>query len=98
MKQELLFRKHLTFSNAVTSALTANTTFHSIDHYNMGKYFLNESKEKRFKANDLVYIESWCYGSRISADCQQKLFSPKPDASGRFLPITFLKKQKREDG
>lgn len=72
------------------SALTANTTFYSIDHFNMGKYFLNESKETRFKANHLAYIESLWYGSPISANCQQKLFSPKEDASGRILPITFL--------
>ena len=59
------------------SALAANTTFHSIDHYNIGKYFLNESKETRFKANHLAYLESLWYGSPISAIGQQKLFSPK---------------------
>ena len=38
------------------------------------------------------------YERRISADCQQKLFSPKRDTSGRFLLVTFLEEQKREDG
>ena len=58
MKARTIFRKHLKFSNAVVSALTANTIFHSIDHYNMGKYFLHESKEKKFKGIDARMITS----------------------------------------
>ena len=50
----------------------------------------------RIKANHLAYIESRWYGSRISADCQHNLLS-KHDSSGRFLPVNFLKKHKRED-
>ena len=49
------------------------------------------------KANHLAYIEPRCYGIRISADCQQKLLFTKHDTSGRFLLVTFLEKQKRED-
>ena len=48
------------------------------------------------KANHLAYIESRWYGSRISADCQQKLRFTKHDTSGRFLLVTFLEKQNRE--
>ena len=33
--------------------------------------------------------------SRISADCQQNLLSPKHDTSGRFLLVNFLKEQER---
>ena len=36
------------------------------------------------------------YGSRISADCQQKLLFKKYDTSGRFLLVTFF--EKREEG
>ena len=50
------------------------------------------------KANHLAYIESRWYGSRISADCQQKFLFTKHDTSGRFLLVTFFEKQKREDG
>ena len=50
------------------------------------------------KANHLEYIEPRWYGSRISADCQQKLLFTKHDTSGRFLLVTFLEKQKKEDG
>ena len=58
LKARAIFRKHLKFSNAVISALTANTIFHSIDHYNMGKYFLHESQEKKFKGIDARMITS----------------------------------------
>ena len=34
-------------------------------------------------------------GSRISADCQQKLLFTKHDTSGKFLLVTFLEKQNR---
>ena len=50
-----------------------------------------------FKANHLDYREPRWYGGRIFADCQQKLLSPKHDTSGRFLPVIFIKKQRRED-
>ena len=33
----------------------------------------------------------------MSADCQQKLFSLEHDVSRRFLLVTFLEEQKRED-
>ena len=36
------------------------------------------------KANHLAYIEPSWYGSRISADCQQKLLSTKHDTGGDF--------------
>ena len=49
------------------------------------------------KANHLRYIVPSWYGSRISADCQQKLFSLEHDVSWRFLLVTFLEEQKRED-
>ena len=49
------------------------------------------------RAIHLAYIESRWYGSRISADCQENLLSPKHDTSGRFLVVIFLKEQKRWD-
>ena len=49
------------------------------------------------KANHLAYIEPRWYRSRISTDCQQNMLSPKHDNSGRFLPVNFLKEQKKED-
>ena len=49
------------------------------------------------KANHLAYTAPRWYGNRISADCQQKLFSPKYDASGRFLLVSFIEKEKWED-
>ena len=51
-----------------------------------------------FKANHLAYIEPKWYGSRIYANCQQKLLFTRHDTSGRFLLVTFLEMQKREDG
>ena len=50
------------------------------------------------KANHLAYIKPRWYGSRISADCQQKLLLRRHDTSGRFLLVTSLEKQKRENG
>ena len=48
------------------------------------------------KANHLVYIvPRWC-GSRIYADCQQKLFSLRHDSGARILLVTFLAEQKGE--
>ena len=37
-----------------------------------------------FKANHLAYIVPSWYGSRISADCQQKLFFTKHDTGEDF--------------
>ena len=37
-----------------------------------------------FKATHLAYIVPSWYGSRISADCQQKLFFTKHDTGGDF--------------
>ena len=51
-----------------------------------------------FKANQLEYIVPRWYGSQISADYQQNLFSPKHDTSGRFLLVNFLVEQNIEDG
>ena len=44
------------------------------------------ANEFRFliKANHLAYIEPSWYGSRISADCQQKLLFTKHDTGGDF--------------
>ena len=52
---------------------------------------------KNVTANHLAYIETRWYGSRISADCQQKLLFANHGTSGRFLLVTFLKTQNRED-
>ena len=49
------------------------------------------------KANHLAYIEPRWFGSQIFADCQQKVLFTKHDTNGRFLLVTFLEKQKRED-
>ena len=46
---------------------------------------------KNVTANHLAYIETRWHGSRISADCQQKLLFANHDTSGRFLLVTFLK-------
>ena len=50
----------------------------------------------RFKASHLVYIVPRWYGSRIYADCPQKLFWSEHDTGERFLLITFLAEQKRD--
>ena len=36
------------------------------------------------EANHLAYVEPRWYGSRISADCQQKLLFTNHDTSGDF--------------
>ena len=54
--------------------------------------------QKFIKVNNLAYIEPRWYGDRIYANCQQKLLFTKQNTSGRFLEVTFLEKQKREDG
>ena len=70
-------------------------------HQRFTGHFLNELRvsfklkdnKKLVNANHLAYIEpSWC-GSRISADCQQKLLFTKHDTSGRFLLVTFLREE-----
>ena len=48
------------------------------------------------KANHLAYIAPRWYGSRISTDSKQNLFSLKYDTSRRFLLITSLGEQKKE--
>ena len=50
---------------------------------------------KTVKASHLVYIVPRWYGSRIYADCQQKLFSSVPDTDGRILLVPFVAEQKR---
>ena len=65
----------------------------------MRKYFFQyinySTTNKLFKANHLAYLEPRWYGSRISADYQQKLLLTRHDTSGRFLLVTFLEKQNR---
>ena len=39
-----------------------------------------------------------CYGSRIYADCQQKLFSSEDEAVRRTFLVTFFTEQKKEYG
>ena len=46
MKARKVFSKYLGGSGISISTLAANTIFHSIDHYNMDKYFLYDSEEK----------------------------------------------------
>ena len=46
MKARMVFAKYLGDTGISISTLAANTIFHSIDHYNMGKYFLHDSEEK----------------------------------------------------
>ena len=58
---------------------------------------LGTAIEFYIKANHLIYIEPRWYGSRVSAECQQNLLSPKHDTSRRFLLVTFFEEQKRED-
>ena len=40
-------------------------------------------------------VPRW-YGSQISADCRNKLFSFEHDIGGKNLLVTFCEKQKRE--
>ena len=46
IKARMVFSKYLGHSGIPISTLAANTFFHSIDHYNIGKYFLRDSEEK----------------------------------------------------
>ena len=66
----------------------------------LNSFFVNTGTNvlrKLLKANHLAYIAPRWYGSRISADCQQKLLFTKHDTSEKFLQVTFLEKQKKED-
>ena len=55
------------------------------------------NEKKCLKVNHPAYIEPrWC-GSRISADCQQKLLFTKHDTRGRLLLVTFLEKQEHAE-
>ena len=49
------------------------------------------------KANHLVCTARRWYESRISTDCQRKLFFLRHDTNWRFLFVTFLE-NKKEDG
>ena len=65
----------------------------------LNSFFVNTGTNvlrKLLKANHLAYI-AHIYGSRISADCQQKLLFTKHDTSEKFLQVTFLEKQKKKD-
>ena len=46
IKARRVFSKYLGDSGISISTLAANTFFHSIDHYNIGKYFLHDNEEK----------------------------------------------------
>ena len=46
IKARMVFSKYLGYTGISISTLAANTFFHSIDHYNIGKYFLHDSEEK----------------------------------------------------
>ena len=48
------------------------------------------------KANHLVNKVSRWYGSQISADCQEKLFSLEHDIGGKISLVTFLEEQETE--
>lgn len=52
---------------------------------------------KSVKANYLVHIAPSGNGSLSSADYKQKLFSLEHDARARFLLVSFLREQKKED-
>ena len=58
MKARRVFSKYLGDSGLSISTLAANTIFHSIDHYNMGKYFLHEATEKEYRGIDSRMITS----------------------------------------
>ena len=67
------------------------------------KFFLLRFKDQYlsffFTLSEILFafhqLKSIIKGSRISADCQQKLLFTKHDTSGRFLLVTFLEKQNR---
>ena len=40
LKARKIFQKHLASTDIPLTVLTANTIFHSLDHYNLAKYFL----------------------------------------------------------
>ena len=48
------------------------------------------------KANHLGHVVPRWYGSRIFADCQQKLFPSEYDTGRRFLLVPFLAEQLRD--
>jgi len=52
MKARKVFAKHLSHTGLCISTLSANTIFHSIDHYNLDKYMVNERKEKSYLGID----------------------------------------------
>lgn len=56
MKARRVFQKHLSHTGVSISTLSANTLFHSIDHYNIGKYMIHEQKRKTFLGIDARMI------------------------------------------
>jgi len=52
MQARKVFAKHLSHTGLCISTLSANTIFHSIDHYNLDKYMVNERKEKSYLGID----------------------------------------------
>ena len=52
---------------------------------------------ERVKANHLVHRAPIGNGSLSFADYQQELFSLEHDARARFLLVSFLREQKKED-
>jgi len=58
MKARRVFQKHLAHTGISISTLSANTIFHSLDHYNLGKYMIHEKKQKSFLGIDSRMITS----------------------------------------
>ena len=61
----------------------------------MIRFRQNNQEDIDFKANRLACIASRWYGSRFSADFQQKLFLSKHDTGGRFLLVTLLRNRRK---
>ena len=61
-------------------------------------FFMSITKERVIKANRLAYIVPVWNMGRISADCQQSLFSLKHNIREIFLPLTSLWGQEKEHG
>lgn len=52
LKAREIYAKHFRHTGISTSVLLANTVFHSLDHYNLGKYFPRDSEEKMHNGID----------------------------------------------
>ena len=58
MKARGVYQKHLNKYGVNISTLSANTIFHSLDHYNMGKYYFHDNERKQFLGIDSGIITS----------------------------------------